>query len=1302
MKCVLVKATIASSETLTSSLADVKNVQLNYVYEPQGDIGILYVTEPPVHQWIAFQAYNKLESGLLKTEIALYLPTSSSSSYYSSTFDAPSGWKLNDNAWYEVNKALIEGVCEEDAYGVIGWRSRNHFWNPDGEYDEGLIWEPITDSALETAQVRFSQAVSSYNSGNKTDAYYWLGRTAHLLMDMSVPAHVQLDWHIPLVDGDDYEEFTGAGENYKVITSASSNTTIPDYTTLPSYPRYTPGSYDDFITNIFYNLSNDADRFDSDDYDGDSSVYGQGKYRTASNDLDPSKTLSLAFKVDLFGSHIRQLNSPADYSAVNCSWVGESSIVYSWAFYQEINLTTNGVKVYYTDGTSETFYLFDTESNVPYAVCGEIYQPYLQARAIGYVAALYQLFWNETHPTVNVTIAAYPSDKNLKIKVDGTEYTNSVAFAWTPGSSHTIEAPSPQTGSDSKQYSFVNWSDSGAQTHTINPSADTTITAVYSTGEQTSITASADTSVSEANPTTNYHPDPLPVVGTLGARWYTLVKFDLSSIPAGSTIDSVELQMPVFGYFSASITLSKILQSWTETGVSWNTKPSYDTDYIAYTNFGDIPTWVWSSSNYPKLKTVVQGWFNSPSTNYGFHFRVDPGQDGIYFYARHRTDPAQRPKLVVNYTPPPPDVTPPTPNPMTWSTEPYETSTTSISMTATAASDSSTPIYYQFDFYGSPTGGSGGDDSGWQTSRTYTDLGLQANHQYGYRVRARDSAAAQNTTTYSSVSYDYTDIETPSDITFGTVTSTSIEAKSTNTPSGLDRGNSVLFICHTDSSGWICYWLHDNNLRVYDSLSPNTQYGFWANARNGDGEDTAQCARRNIYTLARTPVAGSFYNVTASSIEMSWDSNGNPANTYYLCENTTTGANSGWTTSLSWTSTGLSWPGTYSFRVKARNGDGVETEWTDLGSQITHHEPEVVAIIPDSGPNGTVMTIQGQYFYDSGSVVFTGGASAEILDWNDTVIHCRVPQGARTGNVIVQTYVSSNPKYFTITDPNIIYVESNSASYVDNGTETYPFGRIQWGIDAATNSDTVIVRPGRYYENINFKGKNITLTSLDPEDSNIVETTIVDGNSNSSVVTFNSGEDANCKLIGFTITGAGYGDWPDWYGVGINCYQSNPKISHCNITENTPGGGGYFEESDAIIENCFITQNSGWCGGISCFHSNISISNCDIRMNTSTGGIWLCNGHLWMTECNITGNTGYLGGGISCTTDDEEGSGSTSLSVRDCNISGNLAYGYDGEIGCGKGGGIYCGGPVDVNIVSCMIARTHPKTLRRRMTIQPS
>ena len=150
----------------------------------------------------------------------------------------------------------------------------------------------------------------------------------------------------------------------------------------------------------------------------------------------------------------------------------------------------------------------------------------------------------------------------------------------------------------------------------------------------------------------------------------------------------------------------------------------------------------------------------------------------------------------------------PTPNPMTWDTVPHDTSGVAISMEATTASDVDTPINYYFDYVSSPTGGSGGTDGAWQRDTIYTDSGLDTNHQYGYAVRARDSL--ENEGWPSDTEYAYTAIQTPSGITFGTITDSSIQLKSTNTPSGLDRGNSGLRISNVTNS-YISRWIQGND-----------------------------------------------------------------------------------------------------------------------------------------------------------------------------------------------------------------------------------------------------------------------------------------------------------------------------------------------------------------------------------------------------------------------------------------------------------------------------------------------------------
>ena len=152
--------------------------------------------------------------------------------------------------------------------------------------------------------------------------------------------------------------------------------------------------------------------------------------------------------------------------------------------------------------------------------------------------------------------------------------------------------------------------------------------------------------------------------------------------------------------------------------------------------------------------------------------------------------------------------------------------------------------------------------------------------------------------------------------------------------------------------------------------------------------------------------------------------------------------------------------------------------------------------------------------------------------------------------------------------------------YVSDGN--YP--TIQSAIDASINGDTIIVAQGRYKENINFLGKAVTVRSVDPNDPNVKEATIIDGNEPNdpdyaSVVIFNHGETNQSVLAGFTITG-GSGSWllVSWEyqglrwnrcGGGVVCYNmSAPTISKNVFANNSAGqGGGIYIYGDPVNPN---------------------------------------------------------------------------------------------------------------------------------------
>jgi hypothetical protein len=101
--------------------------------------------------------------------------------------------------------------------------------------------------------------------------------------------------------------------------------------------------------------------------------------------------------------------------------------------------------------------------------------------------------------------------------------------------------------------------------------------------------------------------------------------------------------------------------------------------------------------------------------------------------------------VIVGADPDPDDYTKPTPDPITWDSVPGTLNSFQITMTATTASDTSGVEYY----FEETSGNAGGSDSGWQSSRTYTDVDLVPETQYAYKVRARDKSPNYNTTGWS-------------------------------------------------------------------------------------------------------------------------------------------------------------------------------------------------------------------------------------------------------------------------------------------------------------------------------------------------------------------------------------------------------------------------------------------------------------------------------------------------------------------------------------------------------------------------
>jgi predicted outer membrane repeat protein len=214
---------------------------------------------------------------------------------------------------------------------------------------------------------------------------------------------------------------------------------------------------------------------------------------------------------------------------------------------------------------------------------------------------------------------------------------------------------------------------------------------------------------------------------------------------------------------------------------------------------------------------------------------------------------------------------------------------------------------------------------------------------------------------------------------------------------------------------------------------------------------------------------------------------------------------------------------------------------------------------------------------------------------------------------------------------------------------------IQQAIDASMAGDTVLVAPGTYLENIDFKGKDILLKSTGG-----AAVTTIDGSSPSnpafaSVVAFINGESVDAVIEGFTLAygkGTLYNYYPGEFvtcGGGIFCFGASPTIRMNVIVHNEAekrGGGIYCNDSSAVILENTISDNetnlvalSGGIeggGGIFCESAYCVIAGNTITNNAADpvedgdgGGILCYKSFVTVSENTIHGNVAQSGGGIA-------------------------------------------------------------------------
>lgn len=260
---------------------------------------------------------------------------------------------------------------------------------------------------------------------------------------------------------------------------------------------------------------------------------------------------------------------------------------------------------------------------------------------------------------------------------------------------------------------------------------------------------------------------------------------------------------------------------------------------------------------------------------------------------------------------------------------------------------------------------------------------------------------------------------------------------------------------------------------------------------------------------------------------------------------------------------------------------------------------------------------------------------------------------------------------------------ASASSYAVVKTVPAQYSTIQSAINASVNGDTVLVSPGTYFENINFRGKRIVLTSqyYITQNASTIYSTVINGSTPSqpdsgSCVIINNGEDSTTVLQGFAITGGTGTKWNDEHaaglyreGGGILVQFSSPVIKdniiYNNVVTNVTGvnstGGGGIRIGDSYVRfyNNIVMNNTArygagivlnYCGGE--YRNNIVCANYGSYQFGAGSGFWL-NGHF--TRPTVIENNTISGNSATSSISGVYGNGGVTATLQNNIIWGNTS-----------------------------------------------
>ncbi len=378
---------------------------------------------------------------------------------------------------------------------------------------------------------------------------------------------------------------------------------------------------------------------------------------------------------------------------------------------------------------------------------------------------------------------------------------------------------------------------------------------------------------------------------------------------------------------------------------------------------------------------------------------------------------------------------------------------------------------------------------------TVTVSGLSKNVAYQFSALAQNSAGVSTATSTASMAV-YTLAAKPLNPTVDNPQPTSLDVTITGSENGNSSSTeyaiySVTFDAYITALGATsteAVWQTTSTWGTVtvSNLSENTSYSFKIKARNGAGTETLLSDPTAAYTGVGDPdnFQAIIINTSTITFTVSSFANDDQPNSGYCFYQTTCAEGSGWMGTNTWEATGLTANTQYSFYVKYRNGDSIESNTTTLQLYTAATPPGAPTLTADSSTSFSVeMNTNGNpadttyalYNVTSDTYYDSNGALSATAQYYTSSTWAGVTLGtgfsvntpytfqayARNGNNIVSDASATSTAYTLSATPSVPTLSSitSSSLQIALGADSNPVAT-EYAIRIATSTSQYVQANG--------------------------------------------------------------------------------------------------------------------------------------------------------------------------------------------------------------------------------------------------